>query len=548
MSVRSTLTAVFTAGVTAAALVTALPATPAAAHDNGVALTPPMGWNSWNRFGCGITEAKVRAQADAIATKGLKAAGYQYVVVDDCWMASQRDGNGNLTHDTGRFPGGMKALADYVHGKGLKFGLYQSPTQGTCQKRPGSYGYERKDAQQFAAWGVDYLKYDWCQTSPQESPRMWADFPGKSEKDIAKTLFTRMSNELKATDRPIVYSLSACCSAVDFPSWAGSVSNLWRTSTDIGDTWNQMLRNAGSAIPYSGAAKRGAWNDPDMLEVGNGGMTDTEYRTHFSVWAQLAAPLIAGNDLSTTDSATLGILRDTDVIAVDQDSLGSQATAVTNTADVLVLSKPLANGDRSISLTNKGSTTATISTTATAAGLPSASSYKLANLWSKAVTSTSGTISATLPAHGTAMFRVAPGTGSTVGATRPLVSASSLRCLDVADHSTTPGAKVAIWDCNGGGNQTTTFTAAGELRLNNGTQCLDVPGGSTGPGTKVVLWTCNGGENQKWQFAADGTVVGKQSGLCLDVTGGDKPAGNVNGTELEIWSCNPGANQKWHLG
>jgi alpha-galactosidase len=296
--------------------------------------------------------------------------------------------------------------------------------------------------------------------------------------------------------------------------------------------------------PY---AKPGAWNDPDMLEVGNG-MSFTEDRSHFSLWAEMAAPLIAGNDMRSASTATLSLYGNKDVIAVDQDSLGKQGTEISSSGGLHVLTKPLANGDVSVVLFNENASAATITTSASAVGLPAASSYRVNNLWSHVISSTSGSIAANVPGHGSVMYRVSVGSGTSIGTTHPLIGASSNRCLDAYDDQTTPGTKIEIWDCGGGANQAVTLTAAGELRLYGGTQCLDANGNGTSSGTKVQLWTCNGGTNQQWRTNADGTVTGVQSGLCLDVTGGDKPTGNVNGTQLELWTCNGGANQQWRLG
>ncbi|WP_433335705.1 glycoside hydrolase family 27 protein [Spirillospora sp. CA-294931] len=387
-------------------LQTAARAEPAASY-NGLALTPPMGWNSWNKFRCDVNEEKVRGIADAIVANGLDRRGYRTVTVDDCWMASTRDAGGKLMADPVKFPSGMKALGDYLHARGLKFGIYQSPTQGTCQKRPGSYGHEAQDARQFAAWGVDYLKYDWCQTSPTESPDMWADFPGYTQKQLAQVLFTRMSKELVATGRPIVYSLSACCEKVDFPEWAGEVSNLWRTSTDISDSWASMMFNFKQAAQYPDAAGPGAWNDPDMLEVGNGGMSDVEYRSHFSLWSVLAAPLIMGNDLRTMSPATKTILSNKHLTRINQDSFGKQARVVSSQGGRWVLAKQMRNGDRVVALFNESSSEKKISTTAQAAGLPPSSTYEVHDQWTGRKTTTSGALSAVVAPHATAVLRVA---------------------------------------------------------------------------------------------------------------------------------------------
>lgn len=528
--------AAVSAGVVATTQIVAVAAAPkAAALENGLARTPQMGFNNWNTTGCGaqFNEAMVKGIADTFVEKGLKDAGYTYVNLDDCWALPQRNSAGNLVPDPVRFPNGIKAVADYVHSKGLKFGLYSSAGTKTCANEgfPGGLGYETKDANQWASWGVDYLKYDNCNNTGAD----------------AQTRYKAMGDALKATGRPILYSICEWGSNAPW-NWAPPIGNSWRTTGDISDNWSSMIGIAHQNQRLAQYAKPGAWNDPDMLEVGNGGMTDTEYRTHFSLWAQMAAPLLIGSDIRSASAQTLTILKNPDVIAVDQDPLGKQGTVVSSSGGLVVMTKQLANGDRSVTLTNENSSTAIVSTTATAAGLPSAASYRLSNLWSKAVTSTSGAISASVPAHGTVMYRVSAGNGSSIGTTHPLISASSQRCLDAEGARTTPGTKIEIWDCNGGANQAATLTPAGELRLYNGTQCVDVHESGTTPGSAVQLWTCNGGTNQQWRLNPDGTITGVQSGLCLDVTGGDKPAGNVNGTALELWTCNGGANQQWILG
>jgi alpha-galactosidase len=519
------------AAVTAPALVLLGPAPQAAALSNGLAETPPMGWNDWNSFGCNVTEQKVKSVADFIVSSGLAAAGYSYVDIDDCWMAGSRDSGGHLVPDPVKFPDGISGTAAYVHGKGLKLGIYESAGTKTCAGYPGSLGHEQTDADSFASWGVDLLKYDNCNgdgSSPQQRD-------------------TTMRDALARTGRPILFSL--CEWGQDSVwTWGAGVGNMWRTTGDINDSFGSLLSIFHANVKLAAYAGPGGWNDPDMLEVGNGGMSYTEDRSEFSLWAEMAAPLIAGNDLPNSSPATLSILGNRDVIAVDQDPLGRQGTQISSSGGLDVLAKPLAGGDVAVVLFNENSGPATISTTASAAGLPGASSYTLDNLWSHVKTTTGGAISATVPGHGTVMYRVSTGSASTTGTTHALVSASSDRCLDAYDNETAPGTKIEIWDCNGGANQKVTPTAAGELRLYGGTQCLDATGAATAAGTAVELWTCNGGANQKWNLNPDGTITGVQSGLCLDVTGGNTAAGNVNGTGLELWGCNGGANQQWRLG
>nr|WP_260848701.1 NPCBM/NEW2 domain-containing protein [Streptomyces sp. SLBN-118] len=355
-----------------------------------------MGFNNWNSTHCRaeFNEAMVKGIADTFVSQGLKAAGYTYVNIDDCWALPQRDANGNLVPDPVRFPGGIKAVADYVHSKGLKFGLYSSAGTKTCdvQGFPGGLGHEQQDANLWASWGVDYLKYDNCNNTGAD----------------ARQRYKAMGDALRATGRPILYSV--CEWGENQPwNWAAGVGNSWRTTGDISDSWSSMIgiahQNQGLA-PYAGP---GAWNDPDMLEVGNGGMTDTEYRTHFSLWAQMAAPLLIGSDLRSASAATLAILKNTDVIAVDQDTLGRQGTVVSGSGGLVVMSKPLADGGRSVTLTNETASARTISTTVDAIGIGGASSYALKDLWSKQTGTTTGAISASVPAHGTVMYRVTPG-------------------------------------------------------------------------------------------------------------------------------------------
>jgi alpha-galactosidase len=372
---------------------------PALALDNGLARTPPMGWNDWNAFGCNVSDSLVRATADAFVSAGLRDAGYTYVNIDDCWMTRTRNAQGNLVPDPVKFPNGIKAVADYVHSRGLKIGIYESAGTATCAGFAGSLDHEQADANLWASWGIDYLKYDNCNN--QGRP--------------AQQRYTTMRDALAATGRPMVYSITEWGQNQPW-LWAQPVGNLWRTTGDIGDSFGSMLVIFKANAPLAQYAKPGAWNDPDMLEIGNGGMTDTEYRTHFSLWAMMAAPLLIGSDLRNASSATLTILRNRDIIAVDQDALGVQAREVSVSGGRHVLSRPLSGGDYAVALFNESASTQTISTTAAAAGLPAASSYGLRNLWTGATSSTTGTISASVPGHGTVVYRVTP-SGTSGGTT-----------------------------------------------------------------------------------------------------------------------------------
>jgi len=314
------------------------------ALDNGLARTPPMGWNSWNKFACNVSEDLIRQAADAMVSSGMRDAGYQYIVIDDCWQVD-RDAQGNIVADAQHFPSGMKALADYVHAKGLKFGIYSDAGTGTCQNRPGGRGYEFQDARQYAAWGVDYLKYDWCNHSTQDSAAS----------------YSIMRDALKKSGRPIVFSLCEWGSTKPW-LWAGDIGNLWRSTGDITDKWDTGEKQDGLGLvqildlqdglqSYAGP---GHWNDPDMLEVGNGKLTLDENRVHMGMWAMLAAPLLAGNNLSQLTPEITAVLTNREVIAIDQDPLGKQAERIFAEGPIEIWSRPLADGGRALAIFNFG--------------------------------------------------------------------------------------------------------------------------------------------------------------------------------------------------
>jgi alpha-galactosidase len=510
-------------------------APPASALGNGLALTPPMGWNDWNAYGCNVSAQLVEQTALAMHNDGMQAAGYQYVNIDDCWMASSRDSNGNLVPDPSKFPGGVAAVASYVHSLGLKLGIYEDAGTATCAGLPGSYGHEQQDANLFASWGVDYLKYDWCNVP-------FSSFPNQTHQQVAQTLYTRVRNALSASGRSIAFSMcNGWDSSVQPWTWAAPVSNLWRTTTDIQANFASMLSNFHTNVQLASFAGTDAWNDPDMLEIGNG-MSAAEDQSEFSLWAEMAAPLIEGSNLSSASSTTLSILTNKAVIAVDQDSLGKQGAEVSSSGGRDVLAKPLANGDVSVALFNETGSTATISTTAAAIGKSGASSYTLTNLWTGATSSTSAAISAAVPAHGTVMYRVAG--GSTASQPGEIHAVGAGKCLDVPNSSQTDGTQLDIWTCNGGSNQIWTYSSSRQLTVYGGAKCLDAYNNQTTAGTKVEIWTCNGGANQQWQLNSNGTITGTQSGLCLDVTG----RSTANGALIELWTCNGGSNQQWTLG
>ena len=373
---------------------------PVQALDNGLARTPPMGWNSWNRFHCNVSEDLIKQTADAMVSSGMRDAGYQYVVIDDCWQVS-RDKDGNIVPDAQRFPSGMKALADYVHSKGLKFGLYSDAGTGTCQKRPGSRGYEFQDARQYAAWGADFLKYDWCNASTQDS----------------RASYAIMRDALKLAERPIVFSICEWGSTKPW-LWAADVGNLWRTTGDITDCWDCPQRKGGGLgvvqildlqHGLESFAGPGHWNDPDMLEVGNGKMTTTEYRSHFSLWCILAAPLMSGNDLRSMTPEITEILTNKEVIAIDQDPLGMQGRRVRDEGDLEVWSRQLQDGSRAVILLNRSSSDASITANWPELGYPAQIAATVRDLWQhKDLGKFTGKFSASVPPHGVVMVTVRP--------------------------------------------------------------------------------------------------------------------------------------------
>ena len=371
------------------------------ALDNGLARTPPMGWNSWNKFACkGLNEQVIRQTADTMVANGMKDAGYQYVNLDDCWQG-ERDAAGNIQPDAERFPSGMKALGDYIHGKGLKFGIYTDAGTMTCAKRLGSMGHEYQDAKQYANWGVDYLKEDWCNTLPGQS---------------TESSYTLMRNALAASGRPIVFSICEWGSSKPW-LWASTVGNLSRSTQDIQDCWDckkpwggnglvEILDQMNGLESYAGP---GHWNDPDMLEVGNGGMTQEEYRTHFSMWAMFSAPLLAGNDVSNMRPETKEILLNKEVIAIDQDPLGQQGRRVKKTGKLEVWSKQLHDGGRAVALVNLGPAAAQIAVDWKDIGYPESIPASVRNLWTASdLPKQTGSYSADVASHGVVMVTIKP--------------------------------------------------------------------------------------------------------------------------------------------
>ncbi|KAH7689999.1 alpha-galactosidase protein [Dioscorea alata] len=359
--------------------------------DNGLAKTPQMGWNSWNHFRCGITEQLIKETADALVSTGLSSLGYQYVNLDDCWGESDRDSEGNLVAKRSTFPSGIKSLADYVHGKGLKLGIYSDAGSQTCSKTmPGSLDHEEQDANTFASWGVDYLKYDNCNN------------PGTSPKERYNT----MSKALLNSGRSIFFSL--CEWGQENPAtWASGVGNSWRTTGDIEDNWESMLSKADENDQWASYAGPGGWNDPDMLEVGNGGMTTEEYRAHFSLWALAKAPLLIGCDVRSMSSETKDILGNSEVIAVNQDGLGVQGRKVKSNNGLEVWAGALSGGRVAVVLLNRSGSQASITANWSDIGLQS-SQAEVRDLWKHSTSKAKGQITSTVDSHACKMYVLTP--------------------------------------------------------------------------------------------------------------------------------------------
>ena len=360
---------------------------------NGLARTPPMGFSTWNHFQTAIDDRTIRAVADALVTTGMRDAGYVYVNIDDGWQG-ERDEHGEI-HANAKFPD-MKALADYLHGKGLKLGIYTSPGPKSCAGFEGSYGHEEQDARTFADWGVDYLKYDWCSA-------------GLIYDDVEMpAVYLKMAAALRATGRPIVYSLCQYGRADVWKWGADAGGNLWRTTGDIADRW-EIMSTIGFAqddlAPFGGP---GHWNDPDMLEVGNGKMTATEYRTHMTLWAVLAAPLIAGHDVSSSSPETIALLTNRDVIAIDQDPLGRPGRRVVQRGPLEVWTRPLAGKRTAVALFNRSAAPARVQASFTELGIDGRISA--ADVWAqRSLGAVDGSVAADVEPHGVVLLVLAPG-------------------------------------------------------------------------------------------------------------------------------------------
>ena len=493
------------------------------AWDNGLAKTPPMGWNSWNVFHGNINETQIKQIADAMVSSGMKDAGYVYLNLDDNWMANPaRDANGNLRADPTRFPNGIKALADYVHAKGLKLGIYGDRGTMTCMNIPqsGSRGYEERDAKTFASWGIDYLKYDNC------------NVPNGSDQ---KADYKKMQTALANCGRPIVFSICAW----GYASWMPETGNLWRTTGDITDKWdngNEWFRGIINLIDdnskFTSSAKPGAWNDPDMLEIGNGGCTTEEYRTQMSMWCMMASPLIAGNDIRTMNQTTKDILLNKEVIAINQDPAGVQGSRVKSSNGLEIWVKPLGTDGttKAVALLNRNSSTSNITVNWSDVGLTGSISVR--DLWAKSDKGEfTGSYTASVPSHGTVVLRVS---------SKPIVVEPRSAFTKIEAESFNSQSGVEIEDNPDGSGQNLGYIQNGDyvvykkIDFGSGAANFQASAGSGSTGgnieirldspTGTLIGTCAVAGTGGWKTWADATcsvsgVTGEHD-LYLIFTGG----------------------------
>ncbi len=493
------------------------------AWDNGLAKTPPMGWNSWNVFHGNINETQIKQIADAMVSSGMKDAGYVYLNLDDNWMANPaRDANGNLRADPTRFPNGIKALADYVHAKGLKLGIYGDRGTMTCMNIPqsGSRGYEERDAKTFASWGIDYLKYDNC------------NVPNGSDQ---KADYKKMQTALANCGRPIVFSICAW----GYASWMPETGNLWRTTGDITDKWdngNEWFRGIINLIDdnskFTSSAKPGAWNDPDMLEIGNGGCTTEEYRTQMSMWCMMASPLIAGNDIRTMNQTTKDILLNKEVIAINQDPAGIQGSRVKSANGLEIWVKPLGTDgtEKAVALLNRNSSTSNITVNFADVGIQGSVSVR--DLWAKSDKGEfTGSYTASVPSHGTVVLRVS---------SKPIVVEPRSAFTKIEAESFNSQSGVEIEDNPDGSGQNLGYIQNGDyvvykkIDFGSGAANFQASAGSGSTGgnieirldspTGTLIGTCAVAGTGGWKTWADATcsvsgVTGEHD-LYLIFTGG----------------------------
>jgi alpha-galactosidase len=497
---------------------------------NGLALTPPMGWNDWYQYRCSITEDDVLANAKALVSSGLANVGYNYLNLDDCWMAPTRTSDGELQADPTRFPHGMAWLASQLHAMGLKLGVYESFGTTTCQRLPGSYGHYSQDADTFASWGVDFLKFDYC------------GLPAGTTSASLQADYEEMSQDLQATGRPIVFSEELPVAAGDanpansnylpYVSLSSKISNMWRMAPDEGTAFTStVFGHLADDLPLAQYAHPGAWNDLDMLMAGSTtfNWTVQQQETQMSIWAEMASPLIVSSDLTSMSAATKQILGNMAVVSVDQDPLGKQGQLVAQQNGVDIVSRPLANGDVAVLFVNTSSIAQPATTTAQAAGLQSADAYGVTDLWANTTRESAGTIAESVPADSALLYRVSPLTDTGVGQFQPVTETSAAPDVPPAYPGSQydiaqPGQTIAVpatlhnygraavtqaslsltapssWQISGAPVSADAVPGGGQL---NGTWQVTVP-----PGTPTGTYTVTAASTYTWS----GTHIASDSG------------------------------------
>lgn len=492
----------------------------ALALNNGLTPTPPMGWNSWNFYGCNINETNIKQAADLLVSTGMQAAGYNYVVIDDCWQTG-RATDGMIIADPVKFPSGMASLANYIHSKGLKFGIYTDAGFTTCGGRPGSYNHEVQDANTYASWGVDYVKVDWCDNGGMDP----------------QTRYTIFRDAFANSGRSMLFSI--CNWGVNKPwTWGATTGNMWRTTDDIFDFWERITWIIDQNAPlanFAGPTK--GWNDADMLMVGRygighvfgAGMTDTEYRSHMSMWVIMASPLIAGNNLATMNQVTKDTLMNSEVIAVDQDALGRQGVLVSDLGGLQVYSKQLQTaGTRAVVLFNRTTSASNMTVNIPSLGLGATAVVR--DLWTKTnLGSFTNSYTVSVPAHGSVMLKLT-GTEANTG---PIVSGKAFRIspkstglsIAVDGASLSNGANILQWEQGIALNDKWVITATDSgfykiINVKSG-KALAVEGASLNDNAKILQWDYGTAGNDQWQIQGVSQgfykITNRLSGKSLNV-------------------------------
>ncbi|MGW5849682.1 ricin-type beta-trefoil lectin domain protein [Streptomyces sp. NPDC055254] len=501
-------------------------AEPRATSDTPLALTPPMGWNNWAHYMCDIDEAKVVANADALVSTGLAAKGYDTVTIDDCWMTRSRDADGALVVDTQKFPHGMAWLGDYLHAKGLKFGIYQDAGSLTCEKYPGSGSpqgggpdHYAQDARQFASWKVDYVKMDGC--------NLWVP-EGKTKEQAYRDAYNAVAKALRESGRDMVLSASAPAyfqqgewGGSDWHKvlgWVGETGQLWREGRDIKvynpaapatSRWSSVLGNYGYNRWLGRYAGPGNWNDPDFLIAGAPGLTAAEGRSQVALWAMMAAPFILSSEVSKLTPAGIAALGNTDLIELDQDPMGRQGAVVSSNSTFEILVRPLADGDRAVAVLNRSAADRDIAVPLDEIGLSSCP-VEAKDLWTGERRALSGTLTGKVGAHDTGVWRLTPAGDCGEAVPTGQIVGNGAKCADGAN--TTGVGAVVLASCTGAPDQRWTLGVDERLRLAG--ECL-----SAGVDGVVELADCaprpEKQPGQSWEHRRDGALVEQVSRLCL---------------------------------